>query len=185
MDAAQDHFPNELSKLPIRLYYQDEARFGRINTVQRCWCMKGIIPAVKQQLIREYSYLFTAVCPETGTTCSLIMPTANSQTMDLFLGTLSEQQPNERIILCMDKAGWHTTKQLKIPKNISIWFLPPYSPELNPVELIWRELRAKYLNNKTFKTLEEVDNHLEFSIKDYSQNLEAIKNLTKFSIQYN
>jgi transposase-like protein len=107
--ASKNDFSNELSEFPIRLYYQDEARFGRINTVQKCWCMKGIMPSVKQQLIREYSYLFTAVCPESGTTCSLVMPTADTQTMDIFLKTLSEQQPKERIILCMDKAGWHTT----------------------------------------------------------------------------
>lgn len=184
MAAAHDDFPNGLSGLPIRLYFQDEARFGRINTVQRCWCMKGVIPSVKQQLIREYSYLFTAVCPENGTTCSLIMPKADTNAMDIFLKTLSEQQPHERIILCMDKAGWHTTKQLNLPTNIVPWFLPPYSPELNPVELIWRELRAKYFNNKTFQSMKEVDNHLAYSINDFTSNLEAIKQLTHFSISY-
>ena len=184
MVAAQDSFPKELKNLPIRLYYQDEARFGRINTVQRCWCMKGVIPAVKQQTIREYSYLFTAVCPENGMTCSLIMPIADTQAMNIFLKTLSEQQPNERIILCMDKAGWHTTKLLQVPKNIIIWFLPPYSPQLNPVELIWRELRTKYFNNKTFQTLDEVDSHLAHAIIDYTKNLDTIKQLTKYSISY-
>ena len=184
MASSENDFANDLKNLPVRLYYQDEARFGRINTVQKCWCMKGVIPEVKQQLIREYSYLFTAVCPETGTTCSLIMPTADTNTMDIFLKTLSEQQSNERIILCMDKAGWHTTKQLKIPENIIVWFLPPYSPELNPVELIWRELRTKYFNNKTFETLEEVENHLEYSILNYTKNIETIKKLTKYSISY-
>ena len=85
----------------------------------------------------------------------------------------------------MDKAGWHTTKKLQIPANIIIWLLPPYSPELNPVELIWRELRSKYFNNKTFKTMNEVDLHLQHSIVDYTQNLENIKKLTKFTILYN
>ena len=147
--------------------------------------MKGIIPSVKQQLIREYSYLFTAVCPETGSTCSLIMPVANTETMDVFLQTLSKQQSNERIILCMDKAGWHTTKQLEIPKNIIVWFLPPYSPELNPTELIWRELRTKYFNNKTFDSIKHLEKHLEFAINDYTNDIEQIKSLAKFSISYN
>lgn len=115
MVAAQYEFQNELSASPIRLYYQDEARFGRINTVQRCWCMKGLIPTVNQQLLKEYSYLFTAVCPKNGTTCSLEMPFVNTITMDIFLRTQSEQQSNERIVLCMDKASWHNTKQLSIP----------------------------------------------------------------------
>lgn len=109
------------------------------------------------------------------------MPQANSESMNIFLKTLSEQQENERIILCLDKAGWHTTKQLIIPKNIILWFLPPYSPELNPVELVWRELRAKYFNNKTLNSLNEVDNHLIFALNDFSKDKESIKKLTKIN----
>jgi len=138
-----------------------------------------VTPAVTQQLIREYTYVFSAVCPETGEFCSLIMPYADSGTMNIFLETLSAQQHGERIILCMDKAGWHTTKQLKIPKNIILWFLPPYSPELNPVELIWREFRTKYFNNKTFNSLNDVDYHLVFTINDFAKDKESIKKLTK------
>lgn len=181
MDAAKNDFSESLSKLPIRLYFQDEARFGRINTVQKCWCMKGIIPAVTQQLIREYTYAFNAVCPETGVTCSLIMPRADTETMNIFLQVLSKQQHNERIVLCMDKAGWHTSEQLIMPKNVIAWYLPPYSPELNPVELIWRELRTKYFNNKTFETLDMVDDHLVYAINDFTKDLVAIKKLTKIN----
>jgi len=146
--------------------------------------MKGIIPKVTQQLIREYTYAFSAVCPETGVICSLVMPYADSGTMNIFLKTLSEQQQNERIILCMDKAGWHTTKQLEVPSNIILWFLPPYSPELNPVGLLWREIRAKYFNNKTFDSLDHVDDHLVFALKDIAFNKEDIKNLTKINYLY-
>ena len=81
----------------------------------------------------------------------------------------------------MDKASWHTTKQLQIPENITIWFLPPYSPELNPVELIWRELRAKYFNNRTFKSLMQVDDQLEIALKEFTKDKEAIKKLTKIN----
>ena len=181
MVAAENDFESELSEFPIRLYFQDEARFGRINTVQKCWCQKGIIPKVTQQLIREYTYAFSAVCPETGNIFSLIMPYADSQAMNIFLKLFSEQQQNERIILCMDKAGWHTTKQLEVPKNIILWFLPPYSPELNPVELIWRELRAKYFNNKTFNSLSDVDDHLQYALNDFAKDKESIKKLTKLN----
>ena len=181
MAAAENDFEPELSELPLRLYFQDEGRFGRINTVQKCWCKKGIIPKVTQQLIREYTYAFSSVCPETGNLFSLIMPYADGQAMNIFLKLLSEQQQAERIILCMDKAGWHTTKQLKVPKNIILWFLPPYSPELNPVELIWRELRAKHFNNKTFNSLSEVDHHLEYALNDFAKDKEAIKKLTKIN----
>jgi len=109
------------------------------------------------------------------------MPYADSQAMNIFLKLLSEQQQNERIILCMDKAGWHTTKQLAVPQNIILWFLPPYSPELNPVELIWRELRAKYFNNKTFNTLNDVNGHLEYALNDFAKDKQSIKKLTKIN----
>jgi len=181
LGAAENDFKSELNEFPIRLYFQDEARFGRINTVQKCWCQKGIIPKVTQQLIREYTYAFSAVCPEKGNIFSLIMPYADSQTMNIFLKLLSAQQQNERIILCMDKAGWHTTNQLEVPENIILWFLPPYSPELNPVELIWRELRAKYFNNKTFNALSDVDGHLEYALNDFAKDKESIKKLTKIN----
>lgn len=181
MAAAENDFESSLKELPIRLYFQDEGRFGRINTVQKCWCQKGIIPKVTQQLIREYSYAFSAVCPETGNVCSLIMPYAGSEAMNIFLKILSEQQKDERIIVCLDKAGWHTTKQLKIPNNIILWFLPPYSPELNPVELIWRELRAKYFNNRTFKSMDELEDYLEYALIDFAKDKEYIKRLTKIN----
>lgn len=101
--------------------------------------------------------------------------------MNIFINTLSEQQKDERIILCMDKAGWHTTRQLEIPKNIILRFLPPYSPELNPVELIWRELRAKHFNNKTFNSMNDVEDYLEFALIDFAKDKEAIKKLTKIN----
>lgn len=181
MVASDNDFELGLKKLPIRLYFQDEGRFGRINTVQKCWCQKGIIPKVTQQLIREYTYAFSSVCPETGNICSLIMPYADSEAMSVFLKVLSEQQQDERIILCMDKAGWHTTKQLEIPNNIVLWFLPPYSPELNPVELIWRELRTKYFNNKTFNSINNVEDYLELALIDFAKDKESIKKLTKIN----
>lgn len=179
MVAVENDFDSSLKTFPIRLYFQDEGRFGRINTVQKCWCKRGVVPTVTQQQIREYTYVFSAVCPETGNLCSLIMPYADTETMNIFLQTLAEQQPNERIILCMDKAGWHTTKQLVVPNNIILWFLPAYSPELNPVELIWRELRAKYFNNKTFDSQEELDKHLELALIDFSKDKNALQKLTK------
>lgn len=79
----------------------------------------------------------------------------------------------------MDRASWHTTKSLIIPKNIILWFLPPYSPELNPAELIWRELRAKYFNNKTFKSLDEVDDRLVYAINHFASDLDKMKQLAK------
>ena len=79
------------------------------------------------------------------------MPTANTDMMNIHLADLSQQvHPEAHALLVMDQAGWHTSKGLQIPQNITVILLPPYSPELNPVELIWRYLRQRFLSNRTY-----------------------------------
>ena len=131
------------------LFFEDEARFGRINNLRHCWVPKDLVPIAARQMIREYIYVFSSVCPQTGELYSLILPACNTDAMQLFLNGLSSRYNHYRVILLIDKAGWHTSSKLFIPQNISLWHLPPYSPELNPVELIWRELRKRYFNNNS------------------------------------
>jgi transposase len=78
----------------------------------------------------------------------------------------------------MDKAGWHTTKQLRLPQNIIVWFLPPYSPELNPVEMIWKHIRTKHFNNRIFDTLNDVEKQLSRSLKEVFVSIHETKQLT-------
>ena len=111
----------------------------------------------------------------------MILPACNTDTMQLFLNSLSSQYNHYRIILLIDKAGWHTSSKLGVPANISIWNLPPYSPELNPVELIWREIRKRYFNNQLFEDLDALEYRLVESLKDFSKDAEAVKQLTNFS----
>ena len=70
--------------------------------------------------------------------------------MNIFLNQLADQYSHYRIVVILDKAGWHISKTLAVPVNIKLMHLTPYSPELNPVELLWREVRAKYFKNKIF-----------------------------------
>ena len=76
----------------------------------------------------------------------------------------------------MDKAGWHTTKQLRFPQNITVWFLPPYS--LNPVEMIWKHIRTKHFNNRIFDTLNDVEKQLSSSLKEVFVSIHETKQLT-------
>lgn len=163
------------------LFFEDEGRFGRINNLRHCWVPKNHLPAAARQMIREYIYVFSSVCPQTGELYSLIFPVCNTDTMQLFLDGLSKQYIHYRIIVLVDKAGWHTSLKLCIPENISLWNLPPYSPELNPVELIWRELRKCYFNNQHFEDLDALENKLVKSLKDFAKDVEAIKQLTNFN----
>ena len=109
-------------------------------------------------MVREYTYAYAAVSPADGVLDSLILPTVNAQAMSLFLHEVSQRHPDDFILMVMDKAGWHVANDLVIPENMRLIFLPPYSPELNPVEHLWDEIREKWFPNKVFNSLKEVQN---------------------------
>lgn len=94
-------------------------------------------------MVREYN-AYCALSPQTGDCYSMISPYCNTEAMNEFLQQLSNHYSTYRIIVILDKAGWHISKTLEIAGNIELLHLNPYSPELNPVELLWREIRRKY-----------------------------------------
>ena len=140
--------------------FQDEAGFGRINKPKRCWCKKGIRPSTPCHHIREYRYAFGAVDPINGDSFFLIMPKCDTICTNIFLENLSKQFPDDNILLVCDGAAWHKAKKLKIPKNIIITFIPPYTPEMNPIEQIWKEIRKPGFKNECFNTLKDVVDRL-------------------------
>ena len=162
----------------MRIMFQDEARFGRISDPRSCWARKPVRPTVGTQLVREYVYIFGAVSPKDGQHDSLVLPFANTEAMSVFLKELSCRYPNEEILMFMDQAGWHKANALKIPENIELAFLPPYSPDLNPQEQIWDDLREKFFANKIFKSLQEVIDMAVTGLRLLEQNQSWIKNLT-------
>ena len=140
--------------------FQDEAGFGRINKPKYCWSEKGVRPSVPCHHIREYRYAYGAVEPLTGGSSFLILPYCNCACMNIFLKHLSELYPEDRIVLCCDGAAWHKAKALQVPENIRLFFIPPYTPEMNPIEQIWKELRKRGFRNEIFATLEKVIDRL-------------------------
>lgn len=140
--------------------FQDEAGFGRINKPKYCWCEKGIRPSVPCHHIREYRYVYGAVEPRTGEGCFCVLPYCNTDCMNVFLEELSEAYPRDKIILVCDGAAWHKSKGLNIPENIEMASIPPYTPEMNPIEQIWKEIRKRGFKNEVFKTLDKVIDRL-------------------------
>jgi hypothetical protein len=143
---------------PLRIMFQDEARIGRISDPRACWAKARVRPIVGAQMIREYVYIFGAVCPQDGQHGRLILPWANARTMSLFLEEVGQRHPDEPILMFLDQAGWHKAAQLTLPENIELGFLPPDRPELDPQEYIRDEIREKYLSNRLFKSLQAVIN---------------------------
>ncbi|MCL2500504.1 MAG: IS630 family transposase [Defluviitaleaceae bacterium] len=144
----------------VRLMFQDEAGFGRINKPKYCWCFPGYRPTVPCHHIREYRYAYGAVEPLTGESFFLILPYANTHCMNIFLQHLSDEYLDDRILLVCDGATWHRSKLLDIPSNIRFIFLPPATPEMNPIEQIWKEIRKLGFKNEIFPTLNHVMDRL-------------------------
>lgn len=160
--------------------FQDEARFGRINSPHNCWAPPGVRPSVPCHMVREYTYAYAAVSPADGVLDSLVLPVVNAHAMSLFLSEVSQRHPNEFILMVMDKAGWHQARDLKVPKNMRITFLPPYSPELNPAEHLWEEIREKWFPNKVFKSLDAVESVLVDALDSLEQSPEKVASITGF-----
>ena len=154
----------------VRLLFQDEAGFGRINKPKRCWCTKGIRPSVPCHHIREYRYAYGSVDPMDGESCFLVMPYCNTECMQVFLNQLQSAFSDDIIVLVCDGAAWHKSGILRIPEQITILHIPPYTPEMNPIEQIWHELRTKGFRNEVFSTLEKVVDRLCETISHLSND---------------
>ena len=160
----------------VRLMFQDEAGFGRINKPKRCWCNKKIRPSVPCHHIREYRYAYGAVEPMTGDNFFLVMPYCSTNCMNTFLEELAKQYPQDQILLVCDGAAWHKSKTLKVPANITLLGIPPYTPEMNPIEQIWKQLRSMGFKNEVFKTLNHVVDRLCDTICDLTNDM--VKSIT-------
>ena len=120
----------------------------------------GIRPSVPCHHIREYYYAFGAVEPRTGESFFLVLPQSNTVCMNCFLQELSRAYQNDIILLCCDGAAWHKSGALKIPENIVLFHIPPYTPEMNPIEQIWKEIRKHGFRNEVFVSLAKVMDRL-------------------------
>jgi putative transposase len=140
--------------------FQDEAGFGRINKPKYCWCFPSLRPTVPCHHIREYRYAYGAAEPQTGESFFLVLPYCNTDWMNVFLAELSAAYPDDFILMVTDGASWHRAKGLQIPGNIELFFLPPATPEMNPIEQIWKELRKRGFRNEIFKSLDKVIDRL-------------------------
>jgi transposase len=160
--------------------FQDEGRFGLLGDPRRCWAPKGVRPVVGARVLRQYTYAFAAVGPHDGAMDSLVLPFVNAETMSLFLALVANRHPDEFIVMVMDQAGWHIADALEVPANMRIIFLPPYSPELNPAEHIWKALRGEPFANWVFKDMKAVENALCKGLRALEFNPETTQNLTGF-----
>lgn len=162
----------------VDVWFQDEARFGQQNTTTRVWAVKGTRPrAVKQQQF-EYAYLFGAVCPSTGATEAIIAPYIDMEIMYEHLRLISERTIDGRhAVIIVDGAGWHQEYLADNFENITIIKLPPYSPELNPIEQVWQWLRPNELANRCFDGFDDIVNECSRAWNSFISDAERVKKL--------
>jgi len=185
--AKSLEFENQDDERPIKLFFQDEARFGRIDNVCTCWVPPGGRAQVGNQIIRKYTYLYLycvqstkygAFCPETGEQFSMILPYATGGCMDIFLNEFSKKFADYRVIMGMDNAPWHNNE---MGKHIVPLFQPAYSPELNPAEHIWQYIRENgEFKNRTFNSIQEVEDNLCVAVNTLLIDKNKIKSITRF-----
>jgi hypothetical protein len=141
----------------VEVWFQDEARIGQKNSLTRVWGQSGSRPVAPKDRGFASAYLFGAVCPAVGKAAALIMPICNTPAMNHHLIEISSQvAADSHAVVILDGASWHRSQGLVVPGNITLLALPPYSPELNPVERIWHYLRSHWLANSIFRDLEHI-----------------------------
>lgn len=122
------------------------------------WGDRGSRPHAPRQTEYEWLYLFGAICPATGQSNGWLMPHANTETMQAHLDDLGRSlDPAVHAVLVLDGAGCHQSTKLQVPDNLTLLPLPPYSPELNLAEMLWREMRQRYLSNRVYPSRKELD----------------------------
>ena len=145
---------------PIEVWFADEARIGQKNTITRRWARRGTRPSAPKDQRTASAYIFGAICPARGTGAGLVMPRCTTEAMSHHLAEIARAvAPGAHAVLLLDKAGWHTTKKLTVPDNITLLPLPARSPELNPVENVWQFVRDNWLGNRIFTSYTAILDH--------------------------
>lgn len=160
--AAQEQFKLELptrlqalrqqhSDKRVRVYFQDESRFGQQGTTTNVWARCNSRPTAVRQTEYQYLWVLGAVCPETGHSDGLLSPQLNTQIVNLFLEQFSRTlADDEHAAMIWDGAGFHVSGKLKVPANVTLIQLPAYSPELYPIENLWHYLKSHFWSNRAY-----------------------------------
>ncbi len=151
---------NEAAGKRIEIWFQDEARIGQKNGITRRWAQRGTRPTAPKDQRTKSAYLFGAVCPAEGKGAGLVLPRCNTDAMNAHLSEIALHVAlDAHAVVILDRAGWHRSRGLTVPANISLLSLPPKAPELNPVENIWQFLRQNWLSNRIFRDYDDIVEH--------------------------
>ena len=146
---------------PIEIWFADEARVGQKNKITRRWAKRGTRPSAPKDQRTASAYIFGAICPAQGKGVGLVLPRCTTAGMTLHLNEISQAvTPGAHALVLVDQAGWHQSKTLVVPDNITLVPLPSKAPELNPVENIWQYMRENWISNRIFASYSDIVRHI-------------------------
>ena len=147
------------SRLPTANRGSNNSYTTSWDTTRR-WARRGARPRAPHDQRTQSAYIFGAICPREGKGAGLVLPRCNTEAMTLHLREISRAvKPGAHTVVLLDQAGWHGSKGLEVPDNITLLYLPPRSPELNPVENVWQFIRDNWLSNRVFKSYDDILDH--------------------------
>jgi transposase len=166
----------------VELWAEDEARLGLKPVIRRVWAPVGQRPTATVKRRYEWTYLYGFVRPTTGEVFWLILPTVNKELFSMALGEFAKEVgagEDKRILLVLDRAGWHTSGEVELPEGIHLAFLPTGSPELQPAERLW-PLSNEAIANRLFEEIEQIEDALEERCVELLDQAETIRDLTNY-----
>jgi hypothetical protein len=124
----------------VTVWAEDEHRLGLLPVVRRVWAPRGQRPTAHVRRRYAWLYVYGFVRPSAGQAWWCLLPSVHAAAMAAALAEFARDEglgPARRAVLVVDRAGWHTAKDLVVPEGIHVAYLPPYSPELQPAERLW------------------------------------------------
>ena len=163
---------------PVRIWVADEHRYGLIPVVRRCWSLRGLRPVAPYQTKYEWGYLYSALEVDGDNAAEfLCLPSVNLEMSQLFLAHLSVQDPSAEHVIIWDQAGFHPRPgNPNLPPNIHLLPLPPYSPELNPVEIIGDLIKDR-IANTLWSTFEALEKAISEELRPLCQSAQRVRSL--------
>lgn len=174
IEAIRETHPDE----EVQVWFEDEARFGQQGTLTRVWAKRGSRPRAVRPTQYTSLYVLAAVCVSTGAASALVIPELNTEVLNLFLKQFARELPaGVHAVLLWDGAGYHTSGDLKVPKNVSLIQLLPYSPELNPVENLWHYLRSHHWSIRVYRDYAALEDEAVRSLCAVCSDAEQLKSI--------
>jgi transposase len=170
------------STAQVEVWFFDEHRVGLKPIIRKVWALKGERPVAVVEPKYEWLYVYGFVEPKTGRTYFYLIPRVNTEWLNLVYEAFAKDvgvSEQKKVLLWEDNAGWHRSKKAQAPEGIIRDYLPPYSPELQPAERLWR-LVDEPLVNECFQTIGEIEEKLAARCLFLKEITEDIKNLTNY-----